>query len=644
MSLRHSVILLCGLILGLLLLVGCGQPQAASPTPLPTPGSSLTATPVPPNQLTVCLGQEPTSLYPLDNPSAAAHSVLAAIYDGPIDTNSYGYQPVILERLPGIENGDAQLFSKEVQIGDEVVDSSGTPVTLAVGVKIRLAGCQSDTCVIKYDGTANVNMDQMQATFRLLPGLTWSDGEPLTADDSVFAYEVAATTASSGSRFLVDRTKSYEAADETTVQWWGKPGFIDPTYFTNFWSPLPTHAWEGLDVDQLAKTDQSARTPLGWGAYVIQEWVAGDHITLTKNPYYFRLGEGLPRFDTLVFRFVPDPGDAISDLLAGTCDILDPSIHLDGQVGVLRSMAEQKQLQAMFTTLPVLEELALGIRPASYDNGINPGMDRVDYFGDVRVRQALAFCLDRQQAVDSVLSGLSTVPDSYLPAEQPLYNPKVSTYSFNVAAAAQLLEQAGWKDVDSDPSTPRQAWDVPGIPSGTPFELDYVTTNAVQRQQVSTILTASLAQCGIKVNVQYLDANSLYAPGPGGVLFGRNFDLAEFAMGSMGSESPCDWYTSSELPDAANGWVGTNVSGYSNPAFDAACQAAQQSLADDPARAEAYTRLQSIFAQDLPVIPLYWRVKTAAARADLCNFSLDPSASSSLWNIEAFDSGAGCPP
>jgi peptide/nickel transport system substrate-binding protein len=650
MPFRRSVFLFCGLIFGLSLLVACGQ---KTPSPTPTPEPTLTATPVPlPRQLTVCLGQEPDSLYPVDNPSSAARSVLAAIYDGPIDTNSYGYQAVILERLPSIENGDAQLFSKSVYVGDEVVDASGTPVTLAVGVKIRPVGCHvvvpdpardSDACVIEYDGTSAVQMDQMQVTFNLLPGLTWSDGEPLTAEDSIFAYQVAADSASSGSKYLVDRTQSYEAADETTIQWWGKPGFIDPTYFTNFWSPLPKHLWSQFPVDQLSETDESARTPLGWGAYAIQEWVAGDHITLMKNPRYFRAGQGLPKFDILTFRFVPDPGTAISDLLAGTCDILDPSVRLDGQAGLLRSMAEQNQLQALFTKVPVMEELALGIQPASYDNGID-ARDRVDYFGDVRVRQAIALCLDRQQVVDTVLSGLSTVPNSYLPPEQPLYNPDVTTYSFDVAAAGQLLEQAGWKDVDHDPSTPRQASGVPGIPNGAPFMVNYVTTNAVQRQQVSTILTASLAQCGIKVNVQYLDANTLYAPGPDGVLFGRNFDLAEFAMGSTGIEPPCDWYTSSEVPNAANSWVGTNVSGYTNPAFDAACLVSKQSLPDDPTHASAYAQAQSIFANDLPVIPLYWRVQTAAAGADLCHFSLDPTAVSSLWNIEAFDSGAGCQP
>ena len=644
MSFRRSIIPICGLIFGLSLLVACGQKTPSPTTPTPKPTLTVTHVPVPPRKLTICLGQEPASLYPVNNPSSVARSVLAAVYDGPIDTNSYGYQAVILQRLPSIKNGDAQLFPKSVSVGDEVVDASGTPVTLGVGVKIRPAGCTSEACVIAYDGKSAVQMDQMQVTFRLLPGLTWSDGEPLTAEDSAYAYRVAADPASSGSRYLVYRTQAYEAADDATIQWWGKPGFIDPTYFTNFWPPLPKHLWSQFPIDQLGETDQSARTPLGWGAYVIQEWVAGDHITLTKNPHYFRAGEGLPKFDTLTFRFVPDPGTAISDLLAGTCDILDPSIHLDGQVGLLRSMAEKNQLQALFTTTPVMEELALGIQPASYDNGMDAGKDRVDYFGEPRVRQALALCLDRQQVVDSVLAGLSTVPNSYLPQGNLFYNTNATTYSFDVTAAGQLLEQAGWKDVDHDPSTPRQAWGVPGIPNGTPFEVNYVTTNAVQRQQVSTILTASLAQCGIKVDVQTLDANTLYAPGPGGVLFGRNFDLAEFAMGSTEIETPCDWYTSSEVPNAANNWVGTNVSGFINPDFEAACLASQQSLPDDPAHAAAYAQAQSIFAEDLPVIPLYWRVETAAARADLCHFSLDPTAASSLWNIEVFDSGAGCQP
>ena len=173
----------------LFLLTSCSP--ATTPTPVPTETSTPLPTPLPPTALTVCVGQEPASLYPVNNPSATARTILSALYDGPIDTNTYGYQPVIFETLPSLENGDAELFQVGVYTGDEVVNTDGLPVTLEAGLRIRPAGCRSDECAIEYDGRSEVQMDQMAVTFRLLPGLQWADGEPLTAQDSVYSYLVA---------------------------------------------------------------------------------------------------------------------------------------------------------------------------------------------------------------------------------------------------------------------------------------------------------------------------------------------------------------------------------------------------------------------------------------------------------------------
>ena len=647
MSLRQALLLFFSLLILVIFLSACGG-SSSTPAVTPTTATPVLETPtptaVPARPLTICVGQEPASLFPINNSSTVARAILAAVYEGPIDTNSYGYQPVILKTLPSLANGDAQVFQQSVYVGDEVVDATDTPVTLAVGVKVRPAGCRNDSCAVTYDGKSTIKMDQVQVTFRLLPGLTWSDGLPLTAEDSVFAYNVANDPKIAGSRYLLERTKSYEAADDVTVQWWGKPGFIDTTYLENFWAPLPKHLWDQTPAGELPTSPATSQTPIGWGPYAIQEWVPGDHITLKKNPYYFRAAQGLPKYTTLTFRFVTDPGTAVSDLIAHTCDILDPSINLDGQVDLLQSMAAQKQLQVLISSSPVMEQLAFGIRPASYDNGYSAGIDRPDYFGDPHVRQAVAMCIDRQKVVDTVLKGLSQVPSTFVPADDPLYNSIVTSYSYDVAAANVLLQQAGWLDVDNDPSTPRQAWGVHNVPDGTRFEINYITTGAAQRVQVSSAVAASLAQCGIQVKVNYLDPTVLYAAGPDGQLFGRDFDLAEFAMGSTGTEPPCDWYSSSEIPNAANFWVGTNVSGYGNPAYDEVCTSVQQTLADEPDHAQAYRQAQAIFSEDLPVIPLYWRVKIAAARPDMCHFSLDPTASNSLWNIAMFDSGVSCGP
>jgi len=128
-----------------------------------------------------------------------------------------------------------------------------------------------------------------------------------------------------------------------------------------------------------------------------------------------------------------------------------------------------------------------------------------------------------------------------------------------------------------------------------------------------------------------------------GPLFGRQFDLAEYAIGVNSLEPQCSWFTSSQMPSASNHWVGTNVSGYKNSNFDSACQKALQSVSSDPEYA-LHQEAQAIFATDVPSIPLYLRLKVAATRPDFCGFTLDPSSSSALADIETFDYGKACAP
>ncbi len=642
---------LLALILFVFLLSACQFPMgadAATPAPtaeqpiLPTP----TATPVSARTLTVCLGAEPNTLYPLGGPNAAARSVLEALYDGPIDVISYDYQPTILERIPSVAGGDALIESIPVKAGDLIVAAGGNLVPLSTGLTVRPAGCRRDDCAITYDGVSPLEMDQMIIDFTLLEGLVWSDGEPLTAEDSIFAYNLAKDENTPGSKFLFDRTQVYEATDDTHIQWWGVPGYIDSTYFTNFWAPLPKHAWEEFAVTELPQIDVVSRTPVGWGPYVMEEWIPGERLTLQKNIRYFRADEGLPVFDTLVFRIVPDPNAAVSDLVAGACDILDPTINLDGQLSLLLQMQTDKQVQALTATTNTIELLGLGITPATYDDGYSttPPLDRPDFFYDKRTRQAIALCLDRQKVVDTVLFGLSTVPNTYIAPEHPLYNATVAPYPFDPAQGNQILEQVGWRDVDKDPSTPRQAQGVGNVPELTPLVLNYYTSSATQRRQVSEILAQSLSQCGIGVNVTYLSYVDLYAEGAAnGPLFGRSFDMAEFAMGTTSLQPPCSWYTTAQIPTADNNWVGANVTGYKNPEFDAACDWAQQLAPDEEAYRDAYFLTQSIFNSDLPAIPLYARLNVAAARPDMCDFELDPTANT-LWNIESLDYQTTCAP
>jgi peptide/nickel transport system substrate-binding protein len=307
-------------------------------------------------------------------------------------------------------------------------------------------------------------------------------------------------------------------------------------------------------------------------------------------------------------------------------------------------MQEDEQAKLLTTETNTMEWLAFDIRHSSYDDGLNfSGLkpDHPDLFGDVRVRKAVALCLDRQKVADTVLFGFGRVPDSYLAFDNPLHNGVLQKYDFNPASGREILEQVGWIDHDKNPSTPRHALGVTRVPNGTPLMLNYLTSSATQRRQVVEILTESLAECGVGLNPIYVTASELYAQGPAGPLFGRNYELAQYAIGTDSLTPQCNWFTSDQIPAASNQWVGTNVSGYANDDFDVACKQAQQSLPGEEGYS-GYQKSQAIFANDIPSIPLFARLKIAATRNDFCGFSLDPSSLYSLTDIESFDYGAGC--
>ncbi|MEO7841387.1 MAG: ABC transporter substrate-binding protein, partial [Anaerolineales bacterium] len=538
-------------ILFIFLIISACTPQLTEIPVIPqTPTVSaplITPTPAP-RSLTVCLGEEPNTLYPYGNLNSAARSVLSALYDGPMDVVEYGYEPIILEKIPNLDDGDAQVSPITVSAGDQVVDSSGNLVTLDSGIRIRPSACRSDDCAITYDGSSTIQMDQLVVTFTMLEGLLWSDGESLTSDDSLYAFELASSDDTPVSKFVVDRTQTYEAADEKTIQWWGRPGFIDPDYFTNFWMPLPRHIWGQFPPADLTKLEVSSRLPVGWGPYIIDDWESGVQLHFIKNLNYFRVASDLPKFDELTFLIFPDTNSALTSLVDGTCDVLDPSIRLDGQVGLLQQMQAERQANLLTSQTMTMEWLGLGITPATFDDGFDSRKDRPDFFGDERTRQAIAVCLDRQRVVDTVLFGLSQVPDSYLPSDHPLHNGNLQAYPFNPTLGNQILEQAGWLDHDNNRSTPRQALGVTNVPAATPLVLTYITSSATQRHQVSEILTLSLAECGIGLNTVYHSAVDFYSQGPNGPLFGRRFDLAEYAIGVNSLEPQCSWFTTAQIP------------------------------------------------------------------------------------------------
>ncbi|MCA9953848.1 MAG: leucine-rich repeat domain-containing protein [Anaerolineales bacterium] len=604
-------------------------------TPEAVPG-----TPAPPEleskELIVCQAAEPDSLFLYSSYMLDKENLHHAIYENLVTQLNYGYQAQGIEKLPSLADGDAVLQTVTVQAGDTVLSADGEVVTLVEGVDVLNAAGER----VIFDGTP-LQMGQLVVDFTLKP-MVWSDGMPVSAADSVFSFEVnrtvempftTADTFRTARTFRTDRTASYQATSDLSLRWTGLPGWLDQTYFRNVWTPLPQHQLAHHEMAELANLfgPNSDTSILSSGPFAVKEWVPGDNILLQANPYYYRHSEELPRLTQIEVKFIPDTNSAVAQLISGACDILTRDVVDASQLPFLLEAESADVITTYTQANPIFEHIAFGIN--SY-GGYGDDNGRPDWFEDVRVRQAIAHCTDRQRMVDEILFGLSEVMHTYVPSVNPLYPEDIPQWSYDVAAANVLLDEAGYRDTDGDGIREDPA-------TGTPFHVELGTTaDNEMRQHLTEIFKENLLECGIDVELFYLPASEWFADGPEGKLFGRQYDLAEYAWLTE-MEPPCGYWLSENISgpvaEGFAGWDGVNHTGWRNDEFDAAYRQAQRAFRSSQEYVTAHQAAMRLFAEQLPTLPLFPRLQVAATAPYVRNFGLNPTQPSELWNIEELD-------
>ena len=632
-----KLLLFCAAFLFFVALTGCQLKTISSQT-----DQILTTTPNIPRTLTICLGYEPESLYLYAASSQAAWSVLEAIYDGPIDIRNYQAVPVILDKLPTFTNGGANLTSVKVKTGDAVVDIHGNPVVLESGVEVFPHGCTEMQCAIRWDGVSDLQMDQVSATFRLLPGINWSDGYPLKAEDSVYSYHLAGDPATPIIKTTILQTSSYTALDDLTIEWKGKPGLLTLSFENYFWLPLPQHAWGKYTPLELLTNDNSTRQPLGWGPYILQDWQPGKFIQLVKNPQYFRAVQGLPKFDTLIFKFINIQGDTnLKGIQRGECDFANQTTLMLDQTERLEYYLKYysiPQIKSYFGNGPSIEYLFFNTQTTK-----NNGNGRPSLLAEPQLRQAVAYCLDRPGINKDFFNQLAQIPLTYFPQANPYYNNSLEPYTYDLEKGQEILERLGWKDTDQNPQTPRIASNVIGIESGVSLTLRMIADQSIWRRNVANYVARSLQKCGFEVELTIQKENEYLSLQ--GSFWQGDFDLAEFAW-SSDKVPPCYLLsnTAQAMLDKPIDSPDYNVGKYSNSEFDQLCLASLQPMVDEDKQINLQSKMQSIINRDVPILPLFAYLQTDVARPDFCSYGLDISARSDLWNIESMDYGPGCAP
>lgn len=584
--------------------------------------AEATGTPKVEKQIVLCLGGPPVSLYPYGDDTTAALGLRQALYESLYTTTGYDYQARGLEKIPSLADGDAVIRKVLAEEGDLVSDVGGNVVRLVNDVTVL----NSDGEAIRFDGTP-VEMSQMVVDFIFQP-MVWSDGTTVTVQDSIFSFNLASDPNTDTKKSLLANTASYEAAGEYSVRWTGIPGYMDQSYFLNVWLPLPSHQLAGKTAAELKSAEETTRIPLSSGPYVVTDWTEDGNLILARNEQYYRQADDLPVIDRIIVRF----GNG-EEFLAGNsatgCDVIANGAMHAGNLPLLEIASETDDWEVMTSPGSVFEHIAFGINPIKEYAGRRP-----DWFEDRRVRQAMTMCTDRQRMVEELTDGRAELLNAYVPADHRLYPDDLTTWSYDPAQANMLLDEAGYLDYSED------GWRQ-DVTSGIPMTITLGTNSESSlRVNITKIFQENMADCGIPVEIQDFPAGTWFAEGPVGRVFGRHYDLAEFAW--LGKSLPdCGLYLGRNITGPVEagfgGWQNTNVTGWSNEEYDAACLAALDIMPGGAGYGENQKEALRIFAQELPAIPLFTNIKVAAVRPWIKNVKLDPSQPSLLWNIYEWD-------
>ncbi|MBI5628659.1 MAG: peptide ABC transporter substrate-binding protein, partial [Candidatus Rokubacteria bacterium] len=277
-----------------------------------------------------------------------------------------------------------------------------------------------------------VSADGRMVTYRLRPGLRWSDGAPVTSADVRFTWEALMNPANRVvTRAGYDLIETVETPDATTVVLRFKRLYAP--HLTLFPYVLPRHVLGSLpDLNQTPFN----RLPLGTGPFRITEWVSGSHMTFERNAHY-RVS-GRPFLDRLIFKMVPSREVGSAQIKTGEIDVLWNLSEY--QIPEFERLADVK---LAITSSSLSEKLVL-----NQSAGGDPAAPH-SILGDRRVRQALQHAINKRVLVEKLLYGKAKVGTSEVPHGWAA-DPSIQPSEFNPDRARQLLREAGWQDTDRD--------------------------------------------------------------------------------------------------------------------------------------------------------------------------------------------------
>lgn len=451
-----------------------------------------------------------------------------------------------------------------------------------------------------------IGADGKTITYHLRKGVKWQDGVPFTSRDVKFTWQAIMNDANNvNSRNGYDRVKSVDTPDPLTVVFHLKVKFAPfvNTVFAESDGPLailPAHVLETYpNVNKVPFNEM----PIGTGPFRVVKWVHGDHVELVANPDYFR---GKPKLKRILVRDIPDENTSINALRTRDVDwIFEASPQT---INELRPLDAAGTIRLLFDDAPSTYRL--------YMNTTRPALH------DVRVRQAIAYVIDKKLLVDRLTGGSAVPGISDQPKFSPYFEPDVTIYKPDPAKAKALLEQAGFT-FDADGKAMKNGQQLS-------LQVSYNVENATRRA-IAIQIQSELKGVGIDAPLKGYPANLMFATfGQGGILTNAKYDLN--ISGWTAGFDPDDYslYGCDQFPPA-----GTNYTRYCSPEMQR-LQAIALGSYDEETRKKAYSGIQKLLARDVPDINLFYFRFLQPINPAFKNFAPNPiveSWNAFLWEI-----------
>ncbi len=472
-----------------------------------------------------------------------------------------------------------------------------------------------------------VSKDLTSITWKLKPGLKWSDGSAVTAKDVVFTanYCMDETGGCQQLAKFADVTK-VEALDDLTVKiTFGKPKPFPYGPFVGSTTPV-IQARQFADCKGIkAPTCTEANfNPIGTGPFKVDEFRANDTITLSANQNF--RDPDKPAFATVTFKGGGDAASAARSVLE--TGEFDYAWNLQIAPEILAQMEAKGKGKILAGFGPLVERLMVNLTDPNPKWGDERSTVKHPhpFLSDKAVRKALSMAIDRTTLVEVGYGKAGRVTCNVLPSPA-IYNSTAndSCKVQDIAGANKLLDQAGWK---RGPDGVRQK-------NGVRLSILYQTSTNAVRQDFQALIKDWWRQIGVETELKNIDAAVFFGGDQSSPDTFQKFfaDIEMYANNFDGTdpEAYMGSWKCSEIPSPENAWLGANMPRYCNPAYDKLV-AEMAGTADINKRAELAKAMNDMLMQDYVIIPLVWRGNVAARANTLAGVRLNVW-DSDLWNI-----------